>query len=172
MDPRQRSLFGAAYLVGYAAACARGGLDAMAFGAPTGPFGFIYRPTDHAQPWFDDPTNAAAIYPAFHVVAGLTSGSGRPLLATEVSRPGVIEALGWREQGRKRLWVANLTAAPVEVTVAGLSPATARASVLDAQSFVRAARDAEALDALTAPLATDRIRLDGYAVARIDWPSA
>jgi D-apionolactonase len=171
VDPRQRSLFGAAYLVGYAAACARGGLDAMAFGAPTGPFGFIYRPTDHAQPWFDDPTNAAAVYPAFHVVAGLTSGSGRPLLATEVSRPGVIEALGWREQGRKRLWVANLTAAPVEVTVAGLSPATARASVLDAQSFVRASRDTEALDALTAPLATDRIRLDGYAVARIDWPS-
>jgi D-apionolactonase len=171
LDPRQRGLFGAAYLVGYAAACARGGLDAVAFGAATGPFGFIYRRSDHAQPWFDDdPANA--VYPAFHVLAGLTSGSGRPLLATEVSRPGVIAALGWREQGHKRLWVANLTAAPVEVSVAGLSPATARGAVLDAQSFVRATRDAGALDALAAPLATDRIRLDGYAVARIDWPSA
>ncbi|HXW30374.1 MAG TPA: hypothetical protein VEK55_13510, partial [Xanthobacteraceae bacterium] len=175
VDPRQRGLFGAAYLLGYAAACARGGLDVMAFGAPTGPFGFIYRRTDHAQPWFDrrddDPTKAG-IYPAFHVLAGLTSGSGRPLLATQVSRPGVIEALGWRELGRNTLWVANLTAAPVEVALAGLSPASARAAVLDAQSFVQATRDPEALDALATPWASARLSLDGYAVARIDWPSA
>jgi D-apionolactonase len=171
VDPRQRGLFGAAYLVGYAAACARGGLDAMAFGAPTGPFGFIYRRADHAQPWFDT-RDDASVYPAFHVLAGLTAGSGRPLLATAISQPGVIEALGWREKGSNLLWIANLTPAPVEITLTGPSPATARSAVLDAQSFVRAARDPEALDALAAPLASDRIRLDAYAVARIDWPTA
>jgi D-apionolactonase len=175
VDPRQRGLFGAAFLVGYAAACARGGLDAMAFGAPTGPFGFIYRRAAYAQPWFDgragDPKDAT-VYPAYHVVAALSAGSGRPLLATEVSRPGVIEALGWRENGHNMLWIANLTAAAVEVTFLGPSPATARGAVLDAQSFARATRDPEALAALARPLASDRIRLDGYAVARIDWPSA
>jgi D-apionolactonase len=171
VDPRQRGLFGAAYLVGYAAACARGGLDAMAFGAPTGPFGFIYRRADYAQPWFDQ-GDAASVYPAFHVLAGLTAGSDRPLLATEVSRPDVIEALGWREKGRNLLWVTNLTAVPVEITLKGPSPATARGAVLDARSFVRATRDPQVLDALAAPLASDRIRLDAYAVARIDWPSA
>jgi D-apionolactonase len=174
MDPRQRGLFAAAYLVGYAAACARGGLDAVAFGAPTGPFGFIHRHADHARPWFDthdgDPIGATRVYPAFHVLAGLTQGSGRPRLATAVSKPGVIEALGWRERGRTVLWVANLTAAPVEIAVPG--PSAATAAVLDAQNFVRAARDPEALDALAAPLPTDRVKLDSYAVARIDWPSA
>jgi len=70
------------------------------------------------------------------------------------------------------LWIANLTAAAVEVTLAGPSPATARGAVLDAQSFARATGDPEALAALARPLASDRISLDGYAVARIDWPSA
>jgi D-apionolactonase len=174
VDPRQRGLFAAAYLVGYAAACARGGLNAMAFGAPTGPFGFIHRRADYAQPWFDngggDPVGAASVYPAFHVLAGLTPGSGRRLLATAVSRPGVVEALGWRERGRNRLWVANLTAEPVEITLTG--PASATAAVLDAHSFVRLTRDPEAFEALAARLTTDRVRLDSYAVARIDWPSA
>ena len=174
MDPRQRGLFAAAYLVGYAAACARCRLDAVAFGAPTGPFGFIHRRADHAQPWFDthdgDLVRARSVYPAFHVLAGLTEGSGRPLVATAVSKPGVIEALGWREPGRTLLWVANLTAAPVEIALTG--PAAATAAVLDAQNFVRAARDPEALDALAAPLSIDRVKLDSYAVARIDWPSA
>jgi D-apionolactonase len=174
MDPRQRGLFAAAYLVGYAAACARGKLDAVAFGAPTGPFGFIHRRADHARPWFDtrngDSNGATTVYPAFHVLAGLTQGSGRPRLETAVSKPGVIEALGWRERGRTVLWVANLTAAPVEIALAG--PSAAAAAVLDAQNFVRAARDPKALDALAAPLPTDRVKLDSYAVARIDWPSA
>jgi D-apionolactonase len=173
-DPRQRGLFGAAYLLGYAAACARGGLDAMAFGAPTGPFGFIHRRGDHAQPWFDtrDVDSRGPVYPAFHVLAGLIQGSGRPLLATTVSRPRVIETLGWRDSGRNILWVANLTAAQVEIAPKSPSSAAARAAVLDAQSFVRATRDPQALDALAAPLPTGRIGLDGYAVARIDWPSA
>ena len=174
MDPRQRGLFAAAYLVGYAAACARGRLDAVAFGAPTGPFGFIHRQADHAHPWFDthdsNPIHARSVYPAFHVLAGLTKGSGRPLVATAVSKPELIEALGWRERGRTVLWVANLTAAPVEIALTG--PAAATAAVLDAQNFVRAAFDPEALDALAAPLPTDRIKLDSYGVARLDWPSA
>jgi D-apionolactonase len=170
MDPRQRGLFGAAYLVGYAAACARAGLEAVAFGAPTGPFGFIHRDANHAQPWFDSHDGATRVYPAFHVLAGLTRGSGRPRLATAVSKPGVVEALGWREQGRTVLWVANLTTAPVEIALPG--PSAATAAVLDTQNFVRAARDPEALDALAAPLPTDRVKLDSYAVARIDWPSA
>ena len=50
MDPRQRGLFNAAWTLAYAAACARGGIEALAFGAPTGPFGHIYRRTGYAQP--------------------------------------------------------------------------------------------------------------------------
>ncbi|HLN08827.1 MAG TPA: hypothetical protein VK281_07705 [Xanthobacteraceae bacterium] len=165
VDPRQRGLFGAAYLLGYAAACARGGVEAVTLGAPTGPFGFIHRRSDKPVPWFDD-TEGAAVYPAFHVVAGLAHGSGSPLLATAVSRPGVVDALAWHEDGRSFLWVANLTAAPVEIAVRGVPPA-ARLSLLDAEQFGRATRDPDALNAAAASVPAGPIRLDAYALARV-----
>ena len=53
VDPRQRGLYNAAWMIAYAAACARGGIEAVAFGAPTGPMGHIYRALDVKQPYFD-----------------------------------------------------------------------------------------------------------------------
>src|SRR5690606_36235604 len=38
-DPRQRALFGAAWMLGYAAHAARAGVDALVLGAAAGPFG-------------------------------------------------------------------------------------------------------------------------------------
>ena len=52
MDPRQRGLFGAAWTLGYVAAFARGGVEAVHLGAATGPAGMIYRPTDYAAALF------------------------------------------------------------------------------------------------------------------------
>ena len=43
VDPRQRGIYNAAWMIAYVAACARGGVDAVALGAPTGPMGHIYR---------------------------------------------------------------------------------------------------------------------------------
>src|SRR5262249_16112072 len=43
MDPRQRGLFAAAWTLGYVAALARGGVEAISMGAPTGPAGMIHR---------------------------------------------------------------------------------------------------------------------------------
>ena len=170
VDPRQRGLFGSAFLLGYAAACARGGLDAMAFGAPTGPFGFIHRRADYAQPYFDT-LEGPGVYPAFHVLAGLTRGSGRPLLDATVSRPGVTAALAWRESGRDVLWLANLTASPVQIMLEGVPAGTARMAVLDAESFIQATRDPDALDAVAVAAPAGAICLDAYAVARIAWAS-
>ena len=82
IDPRQRGLFNAAWTLAYVAACARGGIEAVALGAPTGPFGHIYRRTDFAQPYFDG-LDGPAVYPAFHVVAGLAALDGAAVLATE-----------------------------------------------------------------------------------------
>ena len=79
IDPRQRGLFNAAWTLAYAAACARGGIEAVAFGAPTGPFGHIHRRPDYAQPYFDA-LDGPAVYPAFHVVAGLAALDGATVL--------------------------------------------------------------------------------------------
>src|SRR5262249_9612760 len=138
IDPRQRGLFGAAWTLGYVAAFARGGVEAIAIGAPTGPFGFVCRRTDYRQPYFDD-LSGPAVYPAFHVFAELAQGSGRPLIEARSSRPGTVEVLAHRADGRSVLWLANLTARNVAVNLAGSLPEKGvQAAVIDAESFERA----------------------------------
>jgi hypothetical protein len=166
VDPRQRGLFGAAWTLGYAAAFARGGVEAVALGAPTGPFGFIYRRTDYPQPYFDE-LRGAAVYPAFHVVAGLAHGSGRPMLEARSSRPGTVEALAYRADGHRVVWLANLTARTVAVNLGGLPEAGLRAAIIDTESFERVTADPEALDAIGRDVAGGSLALGPYAVARI-----
>src|SRR6202043_3514549 len=98
-DPRQRGLFGASWALGYIAGCAKGGLEAVAIGAATGPFGFIHRSAEHPQPHFDS-LEEPAVYPAFHVMAGLAKGCGRQLIETEISPVGGRSARAWGEADR------------------------------------------------------------------------
>jgi hypothetical protein len=121
MDPRQRGLFAAAWNIGLLAACARGGLDAVALGAVTGPQGAIYRKADYSQPWFDGAK--AEVYPTYHVLAGLGTASGNRRLEASSSAPSTIAALAHQSKRGKELWLANLTPEPQKVKVTGLSGA-------------------------------------------------
>ena len=136
-------------------------------GAPTGPLGFIYRRADYAQPYFDS-LDGPAVYPAYHVMAGLGRGYGRRLVKTEVSPRGRVAALAWREGERTILWLANLSAEPRTLSVAGLERSGRRIGVIDAASFEQAARAPDALDALARPFEGAELTLDAYAAARID----
>ncbi|MBV9970121.1 MAG: hypothetical protein JO228_09070 [Xanthobacteraceae bacterium] len=164
-DPRQRGLFGAAWSLGYVAACAKGGLEAIAIGAATGPFGFIHRSAEHAQPFFDS-INEPAVYPAFHVMAGLAKGCGRQLIEVSVSTPGRIAALAWREADRRVIWLGNLTPENVHLRVVGLDKIKNRLSLIDAASFEQAIRDPRTLEHLARPHEGE-FDLDAYAVARL-----
>jgi hypothetical protein len=166
-DPRQRGLFNAAWTLGYVAACALGGVEAVAMGAATGPLGFVFRRASYPQPYFDS-IGGAAVYPAFHVMAGLARGRGRRLVEARVSQPGSAVALAWSDGDRTILWLANLTAEPLKVQVEGLGDKARQVSVIDAAVFEQTVRKPEALDALRTPLAGAELTLDAYAVARID----
>jgi D-apionolactonase len=121
MDPRQRGLFAAAWNLGLVSACARGGLDAVALGAVTGPQGAIYRKADYPQPWFDGAK--AQVYPAYHVLAGLGAASGNKRLDANASAPSTVAALAHQSAEGKELWLANLTPEPQKVKVTGFSGA-------------------------------------------------
>ena len=166
-DPRQRGLFNAAWALGYVAACALGGVEAVAIGAATGPLGFIYRHAGYPQPYFDS-IGGSLVYPAFHVMAGLARGRGRHLVEARVSLPGSAAALAWSDRDRTILWLANLTAEPLKVQIEGLGDRARRVSVIDAAVFEQTVREADALDALGRPLAGAELTLDSYATARID----
>jgi hypothetical protein len=121
MDPRQRGLFAAAWYLGLISAFAKGGLDAVALGAVTGPQGAIYRKADYAQAWFDGAK--AEVYPSYHVLAGLGAASGNRRLEANSSAPSTIAALAHQSREGKELWLANLSPDGQKVKVPGFGGA-------------------------------------------------
>lgn len=166
IDPRQRGLFNAAWSLGYIAAAAREGIDVVTLGAPTGPFGLIHRKTDFVQPWYDV-HEGAAVYPAFHVMAGLSELSGAPLVDVAVEGSNGIAVLAARKDGRIVLWVANLTAEPQAVQLAD-ADVTSKVAILSADRFEQIAVDPAFMASAARPLTDGRLHLDAYAVARAE----
>jgi hypothetical protein len=98
-DPRQDSLFAAAWMIGYAARAADANLEVLTVAALAGPFGLL---TEGAA--------AGRVRPAFHAASGLSALAGKELVGCRSSRPSDIVAIGViGGQGRQTVWVANVT---------------------------------------------------------------
>ena len=166
-DPRQRGLFGAAWTLGYIANFARGGVEAIAIGAPTGPFGAIHRRAEGALPYFDA-QDGRTIYPLFHVLAGLTGAEGAAVVEARSSQPGAVEALAFYANGKTTLWLANLTAEPREVSLSGTGTSSARVAMLDETNFIAATANPAAFDDSARVIDGGRMSLAAYAVARAE----
>ncbi len=167
MDPRQRGLVGAAWTLGYAAAFAYGGIEAVTMGAPTGPAGMIYRRTDYPQPYFDA-LKGPAVYPLYHVIAGLGAALGHKLMAVKSSDPAAIAGLAYRGGEGPVLWLANLTATEQTVKIGGLGKAAMALRLLDEDSFQAATTDPAFLEKPGRKLrSAGSLKLGAYAVARL-----
>jgi hypothetical protein len=166
-DPRHRGLFGAAWTLGYMAAFARGGVEAIALGAATGPRGLLHRPIDTPQPYFDDAKGG--FFPLYHVVAGLAAAAGRKQLAAESGAPTRVASLAYRGDTGPVLWLANLTGEPQGVQVKGFAPGPIAMSIIDEGSFLSAATRQDFLgrSAKKAKRMPASLVLRPYAVARI-----
>jgi D-apionolactonase len=168
-DPRQRGLFGAAWNLGYAARMAEAGVEALVLSAPVGPFGVVYAGTDAPQPWFDD--GGEGVYPVYHVIRGLAHAAGKPQLAARSSRPGAVQAIAWRDNGRLVLWLANLTGQEQSVAVAGSPAGQATIARLDLERFVTATSGPDGLARTGTSGSPGPVDLGPYAVARLEFGS-
>ena len=119
MDPRQRGLFAAAWTLGFVAAAARAGIDAVAIASAIGPQGVIWRKADYSQPWFDE--GGAKIYPIFHVLSGLAPASGARRIEAFSASPSTVTALAHQSKSGKVLWLANLTGVKQMVKISGFT---------------------------------------------------
>lgn len=164
MDPRQRGLFGAAWTLGYIATLARTGVETISLGAPTGPLGVIYRRTDYAQPYFDK-LEREAVYPAYHVVAGLARAAGMKLVPAASSDQAKIECLAYKVKAATLLWAANLTAQEQPVTIVDHEGGAVFVSTLDEDSFVQATSDPRGFHASWKAVKGGALKLKPYAVA-------
>jgi hypothetical protein len=165
MDPRQRGLYGASWLLGLAAGCTQGGLDAVALASAVGAQGLIYRKAAYPQPWFDG--NDARVYPAYHVLAGLGPLSGVRGLSVANDAPSRMTAIGAQMRTGRILWLANRTGEKQKVKIRGLD-GPARIHVIDEASFAAATRDPAMLSVEGSSLRkVSDIELAPYAVVRI-----
>ena len=162
LEPRQRGLFAAAWTLGYAATLARSGIQAIAFGAPTGPLGFIFRKAEHKQSWYDQ-LAGSAVFPAYHVISGLARNSGQKLVAAESSDSTKVQVLACKAKEGTTLWLANLTAQTQSVDVSGVKGAMF-GTTLDEDSFVTATTDPRAFQRSWKAMKT-ALTLKPYAVA-------
>jgi hypothetical protein len=162
-DPRQRGLLGAAWNLGYVAHFAYGGAASITLGGGTGAFGLVHAKAAWEQPWFDA---EGGVFPVYHVVRGLGGLAGGTLQALDISAPREVQGIAVKSGAGSEIWLANLTGDKKRVALEA-APAEARISRLDADSFVAAARDIEALNRLEKPLGGGPIELDAYAVVRI-----
>jgi hypothetical protein len=164
MDPRMRGLFGAAWMLGYIATLARCGVEALTLGAPCGPLGFIHRQTDDAQPWFDT-LAAPAVFPAFHVLSGVSRGAGARLVETSSSNPQAVQCLAYRAAGGgTTLWLANLSADAQPVRLDAPEGAVMIGTLLDEHSFELATTQPQQFQQSWKPMGS-RLTLEPYAVA-------
>jgi hypothetical protein len=137
-DPRQKGLFAAAWMVGYAASVADARLTHLTLGALTGPFGVL---------------DQNGLRPAFLAARALAALAGKPLRIATSADPSRILAVAAGDI----IVIANLTPEPVEVGLPGHS----EIAVLDEGNAAEALRDGR----FGARGVDDRITLDAYGIA-------
>ncbi len=170
VDPRQLSLFGAAWTLGSLAALATAGVESATFYETTGWRGVME--TKSGSPLSRKfPSEPRKVFPVFQAFAAM-SGFDRVAPATSDSR---LVALALFNPARGcRLLLANLTHAPLEIQLAGCGEA-ARVGLLDATSLKAARHQPGALlaqkeNVFPLPSGGVKLTLLPYALACVDWP--
>ena len=166
MDPRQRSLLGAAYYLGYIARMAEGGLDQVAIASPVGEFGVIYRKMDWDQPGFDGAS--AQVYPVYHIIAGMAAAALQVRVSTTSDNERDVQAVAYRKDSSVELWLANLSGEPRQISIAGLPGNKASMCTLDADSFESCVYNAAGFNSTRRELNGTDLTLAPYAVVRIE----
>lgn len=158
-DPRQRGIMGAAWNLGYFAAFAEGGAEAIALGGAVGPFGVLSVPTPFPQTWFE---GKGEFYPVWHIVRGLAKMRGCPIRPLRPSVAGAVRGFAAVTRNGTEIWLCNPSPNALELR---LPDGFTFGATLDASTFVAASGQPDLLDHLT-PVETQTLSLDAYAVVR------
>jgi D-apionolactonase len=124
-DPRQTSLFAAAWMIGFVAGTAEAALQSLTVGSLTGSLGLARA---HVS-------EELHLYPAFYAASGLAELGGNPRCKCHSSHPARVAAIsGVDRDGRQVAWLANLTSQKQDVVVQGDQPIYS-VSLFDEQSL-------------------------------------
>lgn len=165
MDPRQRGLVNAAWTAGYIAHMARGGVDSISLHAPTGEFGILNHPEDWPRPGFDN--TSRQVYPVYPVLAGFTQACGKPQLSTHSTMSREVEAIGYADNGKHIVWIANLTNELQHVKIDGLNSLDRVISTLSVDTFDDCTQYSDGFEQTATGFNTPSLALGPYSVVRL-----
>ena len=156
-DPRNRALFGAAWVLGYLAQLVATDIDALTLMSLTGDAGISREP--------DPASGFPGLHPAFFVLKELAGATQARRVS--VSHPDRIAALALERGGRCELWIANLESVPVCVSFNGWNAVDTM--VLDLHGWRLYASGTQDQPWRTCSNDATRcsIELEAYAVARL-----
>jgi hypothetical protein len=171
VDPRQMSLFGAAWTVASLKYLGESGVCAATYYETSGWLGVQEAP--RGSPFGDlFPSLAGSVYLLYHVLADLGEFVDGRILASSSDPPDRALSLALANGGRTSVLLANLTPEPQQVAVRGLGPRVWLRR-LNAACAERAMREPIAYRREREDVATEdgalSLRLDAYAVARVGW---
>jgi D-apionolactonase len=171
VDPRQMSLFGAAWTLAAIQSLAGRGASSATFYETLGWRGVMERDEgSHLPAQFR--SRAGGVFPLYIVLAALGAFQGGEVLSLRVSQPLAVAALAIEKSGRRRVLLANLTPNPQAVALSGLK-SEFRLRRLDENSVDRTAQAPEELlthrdDAVSLKDGRLPLSLLPYAIAILD----
>jgi hypothetical protein len=171
VDPRQPSLFAAAWTIGSIRSLAAAGAASITYyetvgwrglvesaGGPPVPAAFRSRP--------------GMVFPVYHAFRWLADAAGGDVLATMSDRPLELDGLALRIDGVLRVIVANLTPERLSCRIGPLGPSLMTVRRLNADTARLAWWEPDLLESLPSAVAvrsgTVDLELDAYEVVRLD----
>jgi hypothetical protein len=140
VDPRQMSLFAAAWTVGSLKRLVDEGVDLVTYFELQGWKGLI-EAREHLTRRELFPSDPGQIFPVYHVFRALTPFAGGESVWVTVPKPFEAEAIAVSKDGKALVMVANLTEFERDLTLAGLDLTDATVTVLDETTYEAAALD-------------------------------
>ncbi|MHB1294821.1 MAG: hypothetical protein ACYC4R_07465 [Anaerolineae bacterium] len=168
VDPRQASLFGAAWTLGSLASLAEALPYSITYYEALGPRGVMAG----AEPVrvADDTVPAGDVFPLYHVLADVGAFAGQDVLPTVCEDPLALAALALARGEERRLLIANLTPSDQRARLEGVQ-GVAQVRLLDADSAPRAMAEPEAyrIEQRAALAPSSVLTLPPYALVCVDW---
>ncbi|HLI07341.1 MAG TPA: hypothetical protein VKV40_12295 [Ktedonobacteraceae bacterium] len=171
VDPRQMSLFGAAWTAGSIKYLAESGAASLTYYELTGWRGIMERETGSPLPELF-PSLPETVFPLYHVFADIAEWKGGALATCTASQPLVATALAVAIGGELHLLVVNFTAGQQRVVIDSLPAGQAALRSMDASNALEAMQHPEVFR-----LRREMVDVDGgelaldlapYAIVRID----
>lgn len=145
VDPRQMSLFAAAWTVGSLAALASAGTASVTYYETTGWRGLME--TAQGSPLPDQFRSAPGmIFPVYWVFAFLAGASGAHVIESQTSHPLLLEGLAFRTPDRVGVLIASLQPRPQPIEITGLPKGSASLQRLNEHTMLTAAFDPDAFE--------------------------